>query len=153
MSSTTDQGRRRLAEGTGSIWLVQGNPRLTGIAAVPLAPLPTTWCVRRFVGELRRGDRMVLWLSGAAAGVYALGEICADVRPDADEARRRERRPVRQAPLDLFVDLRARPVRRATLRDDPRFAGESILRQPFAANPHRVSATAFDAILERVAAG
>jgi len=34
---------------------------------------------------------------------------------------------------------------------DPRFADEPIMRQPFAANPHRVSASAFDAILERAA--
>ena len=59
--------------------------------------------------------------------------------------------PVIRASLDLFLDLFDRPVKRTVLKADPRFAGESILRQPFAANPHRLSPIAFDAILERVA--
>lgn len=131
---------------------MQGNPRVTDIVASSRAGLPDAWCVKRHIREIRRGDRMVLWLSGADAGVYALGEVAADVHPpepsatdDAGAA------PVIKASLDLFVDLFERPVMRNLLKTDPRFAGEPILRQPFAANPHRVSAPAFDAILERLA--
>lgn len=151
MRSTTTQALQRLGGSTSAIWLVQCNPRLTDILASSRTALPAAWCVKRHTKEIRRGDRIVLWLSGAEAGAYALGEIAADVRPPepltgegADPA------TVTKAALDLFVDLFDRPVMRTVLKADPRFADESILRQPFAANPHRLSAVAFDAILERV---
>jgi hypothetical protein len=152
MRSTTEQALRRLAGSATAIWLVQCNPRVTDIRASARTALPDSWCVRRHLREIRREDRIVLWLSGADAGVYALGEIAADVHPPAARAvRGAAPAPPTKASLDLFVDLFDRPVARGALKADPRFADESILRQPFAANPHRVSARAFDAILERVA--
>jgi len=134
---------QRLAGSTTAIWVVQCNPRRTDILASSRTALPDAWCVKRYVTEIRRGDRVVLWLSGPGAGVYALGEITADVRPagPADT----------KASLDLFVDLFDRPIERTVLKADPRFAAEPIIRQPFAANPHRLSASAFAVILERVA--
>jgi hypothetical protein len=154
MSSTITQALQRLAGSTAPIWLVQCNPRRTDILATARTALPDAWCVRRHTKEIRRGDRIVLWMSGARAGVYALGEVTADVRPVvplAGEDHRHRPSPVMTASLDLFVDLFDRPVPRTELQADRRFADESILRQPFAANPHRLSATAMEAILERIA--
>jgi hypothetical protein len=151
MSSTDDQLLRRLAASTTAIWLVQCNPRVTDILESARTALPDSWCVKRHTSEIRRGDRVVLWLSGAEAGVYALGEITADVRPLERPVPVDAAPPVIKASLDLFVDLFDRPVRRTVLKADPRFADEPILRQPFAANPHRVSPTALDAILEHAA--
>jgi len=151
MSSTTEQALRRLERSTAAIWLVQCNPRLTDILASSRTALPDAWCVKRHTKEIRRGDRIVLWLSGADAGVYALGEVTADVHPLVPTADEGCRPPVTKAALDLFLDLFDHPVARTELKADPRFADASILRQPFAANPHRLSAVAFEAILERVA--
>lgn len=150
MRSTTERDLRRLGGSTTAIWLLQCNPRLTDILTSARTALPDAWCVKRHTREIRRHDRVVLWLSGAAAGVYALGEVTADVRPSVPHTGAGAP-SVTTAHLDLFVDLFDRPVRRDVLQADPRFADEPILRQPFAANPHRVSAGAFDAILERVA--
>ena len=152
MSSTTKQALQRLEGSTAAIWLVQCNPRLTNIIASSRTGLPDAWCVKRHTKEIRRGDRIVLWLSGRDAGVYALGEVAADVRPLRPLAGEGAGPPpVTKASLDLFLDLFDRPVKRTVLKADRRFADEPILRQPFAANPHRLSAIAFDAILERVA--
>jgi hypothetical protein len=152
MSSTTDQALHRLEGSRAAIWLVQCNPRVTDILASSRTGLPDAWCVKRHTNEIRRGDRIVLWLSGAHAGVYALGEVTADVHPLAPAAGGgAARSPVIKASVDLFVDLFDRPVKRSVLKADPRFADEPIMRQPFAANPHRVSAVGFDAILERAA--
>lgn len=150
LSPTTD-ALTRLERTTAPVWLVQCNPRSTDILVSSRVALPDACCVRRHTHEIHRGDRIMLWLSGARAGVYAIGEITADVRSGETRAAGR-RAPVLKASLDLFLDLFDRPVERVDLRRDPRFAGESIIRQPFAANPHRVSAPAFDAVLERVAA-
>jgi hypothetical protein len=150
VSPTTD-ALERLERTTAPVWLVQCNPRSTDILVSSRTTMPDAWCVRRHTHEIRRGDRIMLWLSGANAGVYAIGEITADVRSGERSAAGR-RAPVPQTSLDLFLDLFDRPVRRVDLRRDPRFADESIIRQPFAANPHRVSAPAFAAVLERVAA-
>lgn len=151
MTRTTDQALQRLQGSATAIWLVQCNPRLTDILASSRTALPDAWCVKRHTSEIRRGDRIVLWLSGADAGAYALGEAIADagaVGPsDGDGARSA---PVIKVSVHLFVDLFEHPVKRAVLKMDPRFAVESIMRQPFAANPHRLSPAAFDAILERV---
>lgn len=152
MSSSIDDALRRLRGSTASIWLVQCNPRVTDILATPRTARRDSWCVKRYTHAIRRGDRVVLWLSGAGAGVYALGEVTADVHPPAPRAAKgASPSPVIEASVDLFVDLFDRPVARAVLKADRRFADESILRQPFAANPHRVSATAYEAILERLA--
>src|SRR4051794_11171339 len=81
MRSTTDQALQRLAASATGIWLVQCNPRVTDILTTARTALPDAWCVKRHTKEIRRGDRIVLWQSGADAGVYALGEVTADVRP------------------------------------------------------------------------
>ena len=150
MRLTTDQARQRLARSTAAIWVVQCNPRVTDIFASARTALPESWCVKRHAKEIRRGDRVVLWLSGTAAGVYALGEVTADVDLGTSARQGAGPSPALQATLDLFLNLFDRPVTRTVLKTDPRFAAEPILRQPFAANPHRLSATAFDAILDRV---
>jgi hypothetical protein len=152
MSATTERALHRLRASTAGIWLVQCNPRVTDILATSRTAPPDAWCVRRHVHEIRRGDRVVLWLSGRGAGVYALGVVAAEVRAGPPPAGRASSKPVAQAPLDLFLDLFDRPVARDVLVADPRFAGESIVRQPFAANPHRLSAGAFEAILELIGA-
>ena len=151
MSSTITQALQRLAGSTAPIWLVQCNPRRSDILASSRTALPDTWCVRRHTKEIRCGDRIVLWLSGADAGVYALGEITADVRPvlpvAGDGAGPSS---VTKASVNFFLNLVDRPIKRSVLKTDPRFADEPILRQPFAANPHRLSPIALEAILERV---
>ena len=128
----------RLRRSTSAIWLLQRNPRSGDVmSGSPGSGLPHTGCVKRYLDEIDSGDRVVLWLSGRSAGVYALGEVTDQAASRRDEVH-----------LDLFVDLRLQPLPRAMFKTDRRFAGESILRQPFGANPHRVSADAFDAILE-----
>lgn len=151
VTSTIDHALRRLEGSSSAIWLVQCNPRLTAIFSDPRGTLPGAWCVKRHTTEIRRGDRMVLWLSGAESGVYALGEVDADVQPVVRSPVDTAPPPVTQASVDLFLHLFERPVRRTVLKADARFAGTTIMRQPFAANPHRLSAGAFDAILERIA--
>lgn len=152
VSSTTEQAQQRLGRSTAGIWLVQCNPRTTDILDSSRAALPDAWCVKRHTKDIRRGDRIVLWLTGAHAGVYALGLVTADVLPaTAAAGGDGGPSPVLKVSVDLFLDLFERPVRRTVLKEDRRFADESVIRQPFAANPHRVSPPAFDAILERVA--
>ena len=153
MGSVSEESAvQRLQRSRASIWLVQCNPRVTDLLASSRTALPDAWCVKRHLNDIRRGDRVVLWLSGRDAGAYALGEVTAEATASAPPDDAAAEPPPIKVGVDLFLDLFDRPVRRAVLTADPRFADEPIVRRPFAANPHRVSPDAFDAILERVAA-
>jgi hypothetical protein len=142
-----DAALRRLRSATTAIWVVQCNPRRTDPSTIATAFRRDGCCVKRHAHAIRRGDRVVLWLSGPDAGVHALGEVCGAVSSPEPGA---GRVALRRVPVDLFLDLSDRPIRRVDLVTDRRVVDESILRQPFAANPHRLSGAAFDALLERV---
>jgi len=146
----------RLRDAPSTVWLIQCNPKVTD--AVDLrrgGELPTNWTVNIRVDEIQAGDLVVFWLSGKKAGVYALGEITGPAYPGMlnEDDILTDDHPNWDTfvPFDLYLDLFDCPILRADLKADPRFAGESIIVQPWAANAHRVSKPAFQAILERAA--
>ncbi|MEU5104809.1 MULTISPECIES: hypothetical protein [unclassified Streptomyces] len=101
----------------------------------------TSWSVHRFRGELGVGDRFVLWLSGADGGLVARGHLTGSPSRDAsnDASYWREAPGVRwYVPLEVDCWLGA-PIPRQSFLDDPAVAGASIVTQPFAGNPHRLS--------------
>lgn len=132
-----------------SCWLLQSN---AGSAASDdlgwRQQQVTSRCVMRYRDEIQPGDRCVLWVSGRAAGVYGLGTVltraAAVDEPDAALTGRR-RFGVR---LRVDVALWDRPVPRAVLAADPRFASAAVLRQPFAANPFRLTPLEWEAVVD-----
>ena len=115
--------------------------------------LPDSWSIGRYRNDIQPGDRVVFWLAGKEAGVYALGVVTGEPFHDVvnddvtDEAGDRWNTFV---PIDLTFNLMLGPILRSDLKQDPRFQAESILRAPMATNPHPVSAKAFDAILDHL---
>ncbi|NAZ74463.1 hypothetical protein GTQ99_03360, partial [Kineococcus sp. T13] len=109
-------------------------------AAAPV-PLPAAGAlVRRCVRPSYRLDLMVagqpclLWRSGPAAGVHALGELAGEPGPDAAV-------DVRWRPLPA-------PLPRALLRADPLLAGAEVLRMPAGSNPSYLAPAQWRRLLE-----
>ncbi|MEW2134053.1 hypothetical protein [Streptomyces sp. NPDC005435] len=103
--------------------------------------------------DVAAGDEFVLWVGGSNAGVVAHGHF-----PGAAEYGQPDTRywsedpgPRHFVPLvvDEWLDLR---VPKARLATDPRMAAASILRQPFAGNPHRLTDKQWQAIHQAIKA-
>ncbi|MFE2595794.1 hypothetical protein ACFXCZ_04700 [Streptomyces sp. NPDC059396] len=110
-----------------------------------------SWTIARYVNELAAGDEFVLWMSGTNAGVIAHGRFTGSAAygqadPDywAEDPGPRNYVPLE---VDEWLDLR---VSKGQLATDPRMTSATILRQPFAGNPHRLSNDEWQAMHEAV---
>jgi predicted RNA-binding protein with PUA-like domain len=150
-----DEEIERLASAGTSIWLLQCNPDKFDIHGMLAdGDVPLGWSVSRYLDDIREGDRVVFWISGRQAGVYALGEVVGPPQSGtSDPAYTGHDGPAWDmfVPIDLTVELWDTPILRTALKADPRFAEESIIKIPAAANPHPLSARAFEAIIESTA--
>lgn len=56
-------------------WLFQGNPKYYRVldAIRDFGEMP--WLVTRYAKEMKVGDEVLIWLAGADAGIYAMGQI------------------------------------------------------------------------------
>jgi predicted RNA-binding protein with PUA-like domain len=136
-------------------WLVQSNPakwRVRDFFAD--GNQLKSWSITRYRDQIQEGDDVALWLAGHDAGVVALGVVTGDVEDvegdddpywtdPADAQAVRTRMPLRLA--EVFLDA---PITREELRQDRRFAGATILSQPFAGNPFPLTNEEWAAILD-----
>jgi hypothetical protein len=70
---------------SANYWLFQGNPKIFDIKAALLNNELKTWMVKNHKDKIQEGDKLILWVSGEKAGVYALGEIATDPVEMADD--------------------------------------------------------------------
>jgi hypothetical protein len=110
-----------------------------------------TWTIARFLQEPAAGDEFVLWMSGANSGVVAYGRLTGHSEygnPDPDywseDPGSRHFVPLA---VDEWLDFR---VSRGQLASDPRMANATVLRQPFAGNPHRLTDEEWQAIRDAI---
>ena len=132
-----------------SRWLITWNPKTYSGPIV-------NWKVSRYLDELRTGDDVVLWQSGAMAGVAGVYRVTAcpvetpDGDPDKGWASPGDARRVEHI-LPLAEVLRLPdPIPKAVLRKDRRFADAMVLRAPFQANPFRLTEEQWAAVRERL---
>jgi hypothetical protein len=105
--------------------------------------------------KLSPGDLVAIWASGPDSGVRAVAKVAdaepyqTTIEPGSGWAPEfiGQRKWVRRLEAPRLVE---RPVRRAVLRDDPRFAGSLILRMPGGANPFPVSDPEWSALCEAI---
>lgn len=111
-------------------WLFHANPARSDVPEQLRAGRPEARrCVTQHAREIAVGDGAVLWLSGRAAGVYAVGEV---VEAAADDLER--------SCLLRWHDLRPdRPISKQQLLAAGGFEGARIIRQPMAGNPLRLT--------------
>jgi predicted RNA-binding protein with PUA-like domain len=67
-------------------WLFQANPNYFDLVGALTAGALRTWQVNQHRKEIQEGDRVVLWLSGANAGVYGLATVASDVKEQQEDS-------------------------------------------------------------------
>jgi EVE domain len=135
-------------------WLLQSNPAKFDFNH------PTFLSYWSFMDQahaemLSPGDIVVIWASGPNSGIRAVAKV-ADAEPYQTTSEPGsgwapefigQRKWVRRLEAQHVLE---RPVPRAILKDDPRFAGSLILRMPGGANPFPVSDSEWSALCEAI---
>ncbi|MFI8793399.1 hypothetical protein [Streptomyces sp. NPDC055105] len=135
-----------------AVWLLHCNPKTFKLDEYRAAGEDlTSWTIARHKNEVAAGDEFALWVSGSNAGIAAYGHFTGSAEYGQVDARYWTTNPGSKyfVPLavDGWLDLR---VPKAQLAGDARMAGATILRQPFAGNPHRLTADQWQAIREAI---
>lgn len=129
------------------VWLFQANPKFYDLAErVPQAHIgdEDTWTVTRHRDEMRAGDTVLLWLSGANAGIYAIGELTGapteqtyepgdENRPMWLDAEPTKTISAWHVPF-RYIRIFPEPIRKATLLEHPVLQKLLVLRAPSGTN-------------------
>ncbi|MEZ0095940.1 hypothetical protein [Streptacidiphilus sp. EB129] len=102
--------------------------------------------------QLAHGDDFALWITGDVGGVIAYGRITgAPARGESGDLEYWTNPPGERTYVPVEVDEWLDHLApRAQLLADSRLAGSSIETQPFAANPHRLTADQWSVIKEGI---
>lgn len=141
--------------GLMATWLLNCNPKTFKLDDHRSAgEVLTSWTIARHKTEVSAGDEFVLWVSGPNAGVAAYGRFTGSAEFGQVDSRfwTTDPGPKHYVPLEVekWLDLR---IPKAQLAGDPRMAEATILRQPFAGNPHRLTTDQWQAIREAIDSG
>lgn len=121
-------------------WLFQGNPKYYQIfdAIKDLEQMP--WLVTRYDNQIASGDGVIIWVSGKAAGIYAIALVVdppkmIEKQPDIKywiDKSRLGKKP--QALIEFTSKLLDKPLLREDLKKDPVLKDLMVIRQPNATN-------------------
>lgn len=100
------------------VWIFQANPTRYRIQDALQERAEDYWNLRQHAKEVHVGDRVLIWVSGDEAGIYALGTALTEpvIRADAPEA----------APYWRPPDNGIRPLPRVLVRFDHTFLDQPI---------------------------
>jgi hypothetical protein len=111
------------------------------------------WTASKYLDKLRKRDDAVFWITGPAAGVYAIGRISTPVyesdAADRDDGYWLQPPSGRVHACDLAMDryFFDRPIWKAELAADADFADALILRMPGGGSPMPLTDRQFAAVL------
>jgi hypothetical protein len=117
-------------------WLFQANPKYSQILEAIQDLDRIYWLVTRYNKEITPGDRVLIWIAGKQAGIYAIAEVeeapqFMDAPPDIDIwtmpmiARARF-----YAPVVFRQKLMGTPLLKSVLNYDPVLYEMEIIRRP-----------------------
>lgn len=127
---------------TGRAWLFQANPKLYHIEESLGVEKEELWNLNQHAKEVGIGDRVLVWVSGKDAGIYAIGTIVSEpvLRPDSivgmgywvqAENGRRSKARVRVRYDRVFLD---HPLRKVYIVCDPALAQLQVMKAPRGTN-------------------
>lgn len=136
-------------------WLFQANPKYSKILEAIQELDKIYWLITRYNREITPGDRVLIWIAGKQAGIYAIAEVSATPQfmaepPDIDiwtmpmQARARF-----YAPVSFQQKLIDAPLLKSVLNYDPLLYEMEILRRPHNTN-FRISEEQWDRIIAMV---
>jgi len=122
-------------------WIFQANPAMFNLRAAVATLDEMSWLVQQHGDDIRTGDKVYLWESGAEAGVVGTADIVSppELRAlpesDARHVMSSEKLGGIQPRVILKIDRRlSRPILRRDLLDMPGLRALSILRAPQGTN-------------------
>lgn len=127
---------------TSKYWLFQANPTRYRIHEALEQKAEDYWNLNQHASQISVGDRVLIWICGDEAGIYAVGTVVTApvVMPDAPGGTPYWRPPSsgsqpRPRVLVRFDQkLLDQPLRKAFLLTDPVLSGLRVLHQPRATN-------------------
>ncbi|PRX52610.1 hypothetical protein B0I32_1317 [Nonomuraea fuscirosea] len=115
---------------------------------------PQDWTIGRYRGEISPGEPFALWLTGSSGGIAAIGEIAGapyEANDSADADYWTDPPTGQRWVVPILITSWVEPVLpRDTVRGDGLLAGATLLTQPFASNPHRLSETQWHRLMTLV---
>lgn len=136
-------------------WLFQGNPKYSRMLEGIHDLEGMHWLVTRYHRDISVDDRVLLWMSGKAAGIYALAEVIEPAHflerpPDIDYWIVPTRAIDRvYAPIRFTRKLLNLPLLKATLLRDPVLSKLQVIRAPHNTN-FRVSPEEWQRVQEKL---
>ncbi len=136
-------------------WLFQGNPQYSRMLQGIQDLAGMHWLVTRYQRDIGVDDRVLLWMCGKAAGIYALAEVTAPAHflpqpPDIDywivPARAIDRV---YTPIRFIHKLLHAPLLKADLLYDPVLSQLQVIRAPHNTN-FRVTAEEWQRVQDRL---
>lgn len=67
-----------------STWIFQANPKLYDIHDSLKLETRELWGCKQHKDKIRKDDRVLIWISGSKAGIYAVGTVLTDPSPQPD---------------------------------------------------------------------
>jgi len=112
---------------THSYWIIQCNPKIFNIVQALKDSTIISWSVSFHKKRIKKGDRVILWLTGTNSGCYALGTIITDVykgydREDNEKYYLDDRENIETERCDLKVDIPLvdTPIPRDEIKSNPK---------------------------------
>ena len=98
-------------------WVFQGNPDIYDIVGALKELAVTNWRVASHDKVIKKGDKIILWVTGKEAGCYALGEVAGEVENgvrDVEEKRFYKDNsydvPHNRVPIKIIHNLVEKPI-------------------------------------------
>jgi hypothetical protein len=109
-------------------WIFQGNPQYYDVLGALRNGALKTWEVNQHKKDIHPGDRVIIWVTGQAAGCYALATVMSEVHTvteDANEAVYRKQ-PVKNSTMEgvtlrIDTNLWNTPVSKEDIAGQPAF--------------------------------
>jgi EVE domain len=123
-------------------WLFQANPKYSQILEAIQRLDGIYWLVTRYEKEITPGDRVLIWIAGKQAGIYAIAEVAEapqfmDEPPDIDIWTMPLRAKARfYAPVTFQQKLLNAPLLKSVLRYDRILYELEVIRRPHNTNFH-----------------
>lgn len=123
-----------------AFWLFQANPKYSRIVT-SIRELPVLyWLVTRYTHEIATDDRVLIWIAGKQAGIYAIARVLEppqflDRPPDLEYWTTPMRAMGRfYAPVELTQKLLDAPLLKSWLHHDPVLRQLQVLQTPQSTN-------------------
>lgn len=123
-------------------WIFQANPNLYEIKESLRVETEEKWNLRQHRRDVQVGDRVLIWMSGKRAGIYAVGTLKTLPVVEADSSKgigywidkRNGYRPIARAWVRYEKVMLDQPLLRDFLLCDPELWNMKILRSPQGTN-------------------